>query len=61
MNQPRLTAVREQLLSLAAAAVLTGAVLFSLGVQANHQHAGVLAQAAAASQLCAVPARAERT
>jgi len=44
-------------------AAITSAVLLSLGAQADEQHAGALmsSQVAAGQQLCAAPARAERS
>lgn len=55
MTNPRLLAASQQLTSLALAALITSAVLLSLGVQANISHTEALAQAAPAAQLCAVP------
>ena len=52
----------QQLASLALAAVLTTVLLFSLGAQADTQHAVAMAAAEASSQqLCAAPQRAARS
>jgi hypothetical protein len=53
----------QQLVSLALAALITTAVLASLGAQADGQHADALmaAQAASGQQLCAAAARPARS
>jgi len=52
----------QQLASLALAAVLTTVLLFSLGAQADTQHAVAMAAAEANSQqLCVAPQRAARS
>ena len=64
MNTPRLIAAPQQLLSFGLAAVVTVAVLLSLGAQADDRHAEALAQNAtgtASAQLCAVQAGAARS
>lgn len=61
MTTPRLLAASQQFASLALAALITSAVLMSLGVQANDSHAELLAQTAPAAQLCAVPPAAARS
>jgi len=61
MTTPRLLAASQQFTSLALAALITSAVLLSLGVQANEHHAEALARTAPAAQLCAVPPAAARS
>ncbi|OGB06309.1 MAG: hypothetical protein A3E25_00150 [Burkholderiales bacterium RIFCSPHIGHO2_12_FULL_69_20] len=63
MTTPRFLAPGQHLFSLMMAAAITSAVLLSLGAQADEQHAGALmsSQVAAGQQLCAAPARAERS
>lgn len=63
MNRPRILDPIQNLLSFAMAALLTTAVLFSLGAQADHSQAGALmaVQAGNVQQLCAAPARAARS
>ncbi len=61
MTTPKTLAPMQQLASFALAAVMTVAVLFSLGVQADNQHADALASAQGSSQqLCAAPQRTDR-
>ena len=51
----------QQLTALAAAAVVTAGVLFSLAAQADTQHAAALASAQVHAKLaCAAPQRGER-
>lgn len=63
MNTPRILASGQHLFSFVMAALITSAVLLSLGAQADEQHAGALmaSQVATGQQLCAAPARAERS
>jgi len=61
MHTPKTLAPLQQLASFALAAVITVGVLFSLGVQADTQHADALASAQGSSQqLCAAPQRSAR-
>jgi len=62
MHSLKTIAPAQQLAALALAAVLTTSVLFSLGAQADNQHAGAMASAQGNSQLlCAAPQRAARS
>lgn len=63
MNAPRFLAPGQQLLSLTLAVLLTSAVLFSLGAQADASEADawMASQAAVGQHLCAAPTRAERS
>ena len=63
MTTPRFLAPGQHLFSLVMAALITSAVLLSLGAQADEQHAGALmaTQGAVGQQLCAAPLRAERS
>jgi hypothetical protein len=61
MTTPKTLAPVQQLASFALAAMITVAVLFSLGVQADSQHADALASAQdSGQQLCAAPQRTDR-
>jgi hypothetical protein len=63
MTTPRFLAPGQHLFSFVMAALITSALLLSLGAQADEQHAGALmaSQVTAGQQLCAAPARAERS
>jgi hypothetical protein len=62
MQAPKTIAPVQQLASMALSAVLTVLVLFSLGAQADTQHADALASAQGSQQqLCVAPQRTARS